>query len=589
MASDTGATHIVQGFLTKAGEEFRIDISIQDMKTNASLGSDEVKGTGETSLFPMVDELKTRIKSRFKPSAAQPVFVKDINIDKITTSSPDAFKYYLEGRKLYLAGDNRRSIPFMEEAVRIDPGFAMAYRSMGAAYQNLGNITKARECFQKALDLSDRLTEPERLIIQVNLCLVPPSNRDPGSVSKALEILDRLYQEDPERLFVSRWMAIIYAQREDWEKAIFYDEVGRRAKNEFIAYYQGLAYSYEKLGQYEKARQAILDYVPIGGDSAGIHVDLANDYSYEGKYDLALAEADKAIALNPTSYNKAAIWFLQGDWERPEKECRRYLAMADETNHLSARYWLEITYRTQGRFKQALEQARLRYELAKKRNSPGGMAYSQGTIGYNLFQLGEFAQARSEAQAMLEFAEKNNFFSYPLQARFQLGLISAAQKDFATAQKMAEEYMNIIAKTVKKKWVRYVDVILADIELEKGNYAKSVSLLEKALSLWPAQAEIPDNQSHPVYHLGLAYFRSGNMEKARKAFEDVTRMTTGRLFFGELYPKSFYMLGQIHEKMGDQVKAIENYAKFLDLWKNADPGLPEVADAQKRLAGLKGT
>ncbi len=33
-------------------------------------------------------------------------------------------------------------------------------------------------------------------------------------------------------------------------------------------------------------------------------------------------------------------------------------------------------------------------------------------------------------------------------------------------------------------------------------------------------------------------------------------------------------------------KATEHYEKFPSLWKNADPGIPEVDDAKQRLAGL---
>ena len=37
----------------------------------------------------------------------------------------------------------------------------------------------------------------------------------------------------------------------------------------------------------------------------------------------------------------------------------------------------------------------------------------------------------------------------------------------------------------------------------------------------------------------------------------------------------------------DKAKAIEYYNKSLNLWKDADPGIAEVEDVKKRLAGLQ--
>lgn len=60
-------------------------------------------------------------------------------------------------------------------------------------------------------------------------------------------------------------------------------------------------------------------------DNASIHVFLANNYISDGKLELATEEADKAIMLNPKSYNKSWIYYLQGDFVQMEKECEEML------------------------------------------------------------------------------------------------------------------------------------------------------------------------------------------------------------------------------------------------------------------------
>ena len=47
------------------------------------------------------------------------------------------------------------------------------------------------------------------------------------------------------------------------------------------------------------------------------------------------------------------------------------------------------------------------------------------------------------------------------------------------------------------------------------------------------------------------------------------------------------MLYNIFEQKGAEFLIIENYKKFLELGKETDPGIPEVADAKNRLALLQ--
>jgi cytochrome c-type biogenesis protein CcmH/NrfG len=49
----------------------------------------------------------------------------------------------------------------------------------------------------------------------------------------------------------------------------------------------------------------------------------------------------------------------------------------------------------------------------------------------------------------------------------------------------------------------------------------------------------------------------------------------------------YYHLGVAYEESGWNNKAIEQYEKFLDVWKDADPWIEEAQDAKQRLTALK--
>ena len=93
----------------------------------------------------------------------------------------------------------------------------------------------------------------------------------------------------------------------------------------------------------------------------------------------------------------------------------------------------------------------------------------------------------------------------------------------------------------------------------------------------------PDYSS---YLIAQCYFEKGAFEEA------IREVRNAQNYYGPshafVYPTGFYLLGKIYEKKGDTQRAIQNTEKFLDLWKDADEDLPDLIDAKKRLARLRG-
>jgi tetratricopeptide (TPR) repeat protein len=121
---------------------------------------------------------------------------------------------------------------------------------------------------------------------------------------------------------------------------------------------------------------------------------------------------------------------------------------------------------------------------------------------------------------------------------------------------------------------------LGFIEWSKGNIEVSLSEFEKL-----AQAT-PDFWAH--FTLAEAYLKSDRLGEAVAKFEKVlSRYDKSRAFSALRAVKAYYLLGLAYEKSGWDKKAIEKYEEFLEIWKDADPGIPEVEDVKGRLKKLR--
>jgi serine/threonine protein kinase/predicted Zn-dependent protease len=583
VATQGNANHILQGSYAKAGDIFRINVTLQDAATMELIASEAVEGKGEEGFFSMVDELTKKIKNNFKLSAEKIASDIDRLVMEITTSSPEAFKYYSEGRIHHNKADYRKSIQFMERAIGIDPEFAMAYRSIGAACSSMGYAAKRREYYRKAFELSDRLPDKERYWIQGDFHRMSEKTYD-----KAIEAFKKLLELYPDHPVANNQLGLLCHNLEQWDEAIERYEVNIKNKTEGTYAYFRQSVSYMSKGLYDKAKDILEYYLNSIRDASWIRGGLALNYLCQNEYDLALVEADKAIFLNPAIHQntskKGDILLCKGDLIEAEKEYQKLLEMREQSAQLLGRDGLGALYLLQGRFTKSKEQVKKGLELVKKLGSSGrGFHFD---LAYLNLKSKNPEEALKECEEAWQSAVEDENLGGQRMALYWKGYSYLEMKSMDEAQRMTDELKAMCEKALNKKLIRYYYHLMGLIECERENFPSAIEYFKKAIDLmfsqrgasrWPA-----------VFHdsLALAYFEAGNIDKAREEYEKVISLTVGRIYAGDVYVKSFYMLAKIYEQKGQREKAIEHYEKFLDLWKDADPGFAEVEDAKKRLSAL---
>jgi len=593
VANEGAAEYTVSGSFIKAGSELLINATLQKPRTEEVIRNMRVECPTFGEITAKVDDLTKQLKAALNLSGEQIASDLDKNLGKITSPNPEALRYYVEAKRYHWKAEFDKAIPLLEKAVALDPEFISAYEALGSAHYNRGEYALSDFYSAKTLDLikryPDRIMDKDRYSISGRYYFFDLSDQ---FWPKAVENLNRVLEIDPEDSMANYDLGLLYNALEQWDEALSHLNVCLKNKYEYFSLYRNMATTFRAKGMPDKARETLEYYLEQIADVSIGHFFLAYHYLTQGKLDLARQETDRGVILDPTYwpqyYGAGLVALLEGDLSQAEKEFSRLLAEKAPLAQSLGYDGLRNLCLVEGRFSKLSRLYAPFIEQMRAAGEKDNECYSRCQLAYVYLKSGDLEKALNECQKAWAVAVGSDYLNYQRNILFLKGLTYLELKNVPEAEKAAEELKAVNARGMRKDVdIRIYDHLMGRIELEKKNYSGAIERLKKAVDSLP-YGPLETDASY-VDSLALAYFRAGELGKAQGEYERIAALTTGRTDYGDVYAKSFYMLGQIFEQKGDKVKARENYRKFLDLWKDADPGQPEVEDAKKRLAGLQGS
>jgi TolB-like protein/Flp pilus assembly protein TadD/tRNA A-37 threonylcarbamoyl transferase component Bud32 len=158
---------VLDGTLLRADQKLHVNIQIVDARSGYGLWSGKFDGD-EEGLFNLRDKIALKILESLEVKLLGEARTKVV---KNYTSNPEAYNLYLQGRYFWnkrAPDDVKRAIDYFNQAIVLDPDFALAYSGLADSYLILPQfpeirtsevLPKAKDAARKALVLDDTLAE----------------------------------------------------------------------------------------------------------------------------------------------------------------------------------------------------------------------------------------------------------------------------------------------------------------------------------------------------------------------------------------------------------------------------------------------
>jgi len=528
--------------ISELGGNYMLSTSLLDPRSGENIRSSQVSAEGKEEILLALDKLANMVRKDLGESL-QKIHIQTVPLVKATTQSLEALKCLTNAGNVSGKTNHDEEIELLKEAIELDPEFALAHSNLASYYYWCNEREKGEEHIAIALGLLDRLTERERLWIQ----------------------------------------AAVEGYRGNWEESILKWDI---YLNQYPDSYEGwflLGYNCMRMDRIKESITAFTRALEIySDDDPSVLVNIATCYSKLPDYDKAIEYYLETLRIDPDFLRYPSLnhefgfsYVGAGMIEEARTVFENQLIGDNDQKALALRS-LALLSMFQGKYSEAINEIHesnliyksLGYNLSVLRNR----LYL--CIIYQAMGLQEKYHTELDQCAELVAEVSSEPWWYLLTGKL---LIRAGKED--KAKSMLEEIVNRTNEGNKVDEACY-NLLSGELELYKGNHSEALEYLETSITL----------QDTPYYLESLAnyYFILHEWEKAIPVYEKLINEYHSLGWEAQEYwIQSHLQLARAYEETGSNSGAMEYYTRILEIWKDADPDLPELLETKLRLEQLQ--